>query len=474
MSVPVAQTESEHVEPFEEPTVSTRPARRSTNVPVEADQPVSGYRIDDVGVSAGFFESVVVNNADVIVVIDDEGRFRFVNDAAKRVLGHDPADLVGRNGFEFIHPDDIGLAAESLVSTVADGGVREPLLIRLMNASGDWYPVEILTNNLSDDDDVRGLVITARDMAARGESEATAAENRDLFEQAFERAPIGMALVEPTGAIRRANSALAETMGLSIQDLIGRNLVGLAHPDDRRVAIAMAEEVLDGHEPPAVELRFVRQDGELAWARATATMVRDEKGVGLYAVVHVEDVTEETRLRNELHRAATHDPLTGALNRAGLEARYATSVVESSEPCAFILVDLDRFKPVNDTYGHHVGDQLLQYVVGRLTRTVRGSASIARIGGDEFVVYVRKVESAHHARAIGERIRQSLASPFVVSDHKVHISGSIGVAFLAEPVPMERALLTSDRASYEAKHTGGNGVVIVSVDNSDESSRVSL
>lgn len=463
--MPVAPAESKHAEPRDG---SPRSDQRVGTVPNDGDASPSEASLDHVPVSHEFFESVVVNNADIIVVIDDEGCFEFVNETVTRVLGHDPADLIGRSGFEFIHPDDVGLAAESLVSTVSDGGVREPLLIRLMDVHGNWCPVEILTNNLSENDAIRGLVITARDMSARGDSEATAAENRDLFEQAFERAPIGMALVEPTGPIRRANSALAETLGLAQQDLIGRSLVGLAHRDDRRVALEMAQEVIEGRDPPALELRFVRPDGELAWARATATMVRDENGDGLYAVVHVEDVTEETRLRQELHRAATHDPLTGALNRAGLEARYATAVVESADPCAFILVDLDRFKPVNDTYGHHVGDQLLQYVVGRLTRTVRGTASIARIGGDEFVVYVRNVENAQQARVIGDRIRQSLSAPFVVSGHKVHISGSIGVAFLSEPVPMERALMTSDRASYQAKHIGGNGAVVVSVDNSDE------
>lgn len=430
-------------------------------------------RIDDaVGstrMSAAFFESLVVNNADMIAVIDEQGCFQFVSNAVCRILGHDPRDLIGENGFGFIHPDDVGLAAESLLSSVSHGGVREPLLIRLLGHDGAWHAIEILTHNLIDDEAVRGLVVTARDMSARHESELTAVENQNLFEQAFERAPIGMALVEPEGAIRRANSALAEILGTSIQDLVGKSLVGMAHPDDRRAAISKAVEVMNGGDPPAIEVRFERVDGQIAWARVSATMVNDEDGVGLYAIVHVEDVTEQTMLRQELHQAATHDPLTGVLNRSGLESRYATSVLRSSDPSAFILVDLDRFKPVNDTYGHYVGDQLLQYVAGRLTRTIRGEATIARIGGDEFVAHVAGVESVDQARAIGERIRRALAATFVVSDHKVNVSGSIGVAFLAEPVPIELALQASDRASYHAKHNGGDRVVVVAVERSDQS-----
>lgn len=417
--------------------------------------------------SAAFFESLVVNNADMIAVIDERGVFRFVSDAVRRILGHEPDDLVGQNGFAFVHPDDVGLAAESLLSSVTGGGVREPLLIRLLDKDGRWRATEILTHNLIGDEVVGGLVVTARDMTARHDSELTAVENQNLFEQAFERAPIGMALVEPEGAIRRANAVLAEMLGTTIQDLIGRSLVAMAHPEDRRLAIRTAAEVLGGEEPPAIEVRFERVDGQLAWARVSATMVHDEDGVGLYAIVHVEDVTEQTRLRQELHRAATHDPLTGVLNRSGLEAQYAASVLRSPEPSAFILVDLDRFKPVNDTYGHYVGDQLLQYVAGRLTRTIRGEATIARIGGDEFVAHVAGVENVDQARVIGERIRRSLAATFVVSEHKVNVSGSIGVAFLPEPVPIEQAVMASDRASYHAKHTGGDRVVVVTVERAD-------
>lgn len=438
------------------------PYARTVHPPTVEEDPVP-TDIDEAA-RLDFLEAIVRDNGDMIAVIDDMGRFTFVSEAARRTLGHAPEDLVGRDGFEIIHPDDLGLAAESLVSTVAGGpGVREPLLLRLRQADGAWREVEILTNNLSSDGRVAGLVVTARDMAARRQSEATAKEARDLFEQAFDRAPIGMVLVEVDGVIRRANAALARMLGMPVQELVGCNIVRLAHPDDRRGAARHAMASLSGEDQPALELRFVRPDGTLAWARATSTIVRGEDASPLYGVVQVEDVTEQQVLRAELQRAATHDPLTGVLNRAGLALHYDRYMRTSRQPSAFVLIDLDGFKPVNDRYGHHAGDQLLVYVAGRLRRTIRGDATIGRIGGDEFVAHIGGVADPEQAMAIGDRVRRTISAPFVVEGHKVQVSGSIGVGFLRGPTNLEDALLASDRASYRAKHAGGNRVELADV-----------
>ncbi|MBS1839074.1 MAG: PAS domain S-box protein [Actinobacteria bacterium] len=413
--------------------------------------------------SPELFEALVADNADMIAVIDEGGRFIFVSEAARRILGLDPEAMVGQDGFALIHPEDIGLAVESMATTVASGsGVREPLLLRLRQSDGAWRQVEILTNNLTGDERVRGLVITARDMTARHESERTAAQARDLFEQVFDRAPIGMAIVENDGTLRRVNSALATMLGSTMQGIVGSDLIRLAHPEDRRRAADHALAILSGEERAPIEVRFVRMDGDLAWARVTATVIRADDGSPLHAIVQTEDVTEQQNLRAELQRAATHDPLTGLLNRAGLESAYARWMLRPS-PSAFLLVDLDGFKPVNDTYGHSVGDRLLQCIAGRLRDTLRDDATIARIGGDEFVVHVAGVADAERATVVGERIRAALASPFGVEGHQITVGGSVGVAFVERPVDLEGVLVASDRASYRAKHAGGNQVTLVTI-----------
>ncbi|MCB1257198.1 MAG: diguanylate cyclase [Microthrixaceae bacterium] len=409
------------------------------------------------------FEALVRDNADMVAVIDLEGRFVFASDAVRWTLGREPDWFIGRDGFEIIHPDDLGSAAESLASTVASGsGVREPLLLRLLHADGTWRAVEILTNNLSGDERVHGLVITARDMSARRQSELTAIEARDLFEQAFTRAPIGMAIVGNDGELRRVNHALATMIGSTIQTMIGQNLINLAHAEDQPGALSYARDVFKGKEPPAFEVRFVRLDGDIAWARVTASLIRCEDGSPLHSVVQIEDVTEQHRLRDELKRAATHDPLTGLLNRAGLEESYERFERRSGNNSAVLLIDLDRFKPVNDTFGHHAGDRLLQFVAARLREALRGGSVIARIGGDEFVAHIEGVTDAEQAVGVAERVRRTLASPFVVSGNRINIAGSIGVVYMETSVDLEDALACSDRASYLAKRSGGDQVSLCS------------
>ena len=349
--------------------------------------------------SPGLFESMVRENADMIAVIDPLGRFAFVNEAARRILGWDSEQWIGRDGFELIHPDDHGLAAESLASTIEEGGVREPLLLRLRHADGSWRHVEILANNLTQHERVAGLLITARDVSARQQAERSADEARDRFEQAFDRAPIGMAIVANDGKLLRVNAALSRMLNSPMQELTGQNLLGLAHPQDRAAATRHAVAVLnDDHDRP-VEVRFLRQDGSSAWARVTSTMIRDANGAPLHAIVQIEDVTEQRIMRELLEQAATHDPLTNLLNRAGLEVRFDQATDDESS--ALLLVDLDGFKLVNDTHGHAAGDLLLQHVAHRIRDCLRISDIAARIGGDEFVVYVREVTDARDALAVG-------------------------------------------------------------------------
>ena len=406
--------------------------------------------------SPGLFESMVRENADMIAVIDPLGRFAFVNEAARRILGWDSEQWIGRDGFELIHPDDHGLAAESLASTIEEGGVREPLLLRLHHADGSWRHVEILANNLTRHERVAGLLITARDVSARQQAERSADEARDRFEQAFDRAPIGMAIVANDAKLLRVNAALSRMLNSPMQELTGQNLLGLAHPQDRAAATRHAVAVLnDDHDRP-IEVRFLRHDGSSAWARVTSTMIRDANGAPLHAIVQIEDVTEQRIMRELLEQAATHDPLTNLLNRAGLEVRFDQATDDESS--ALLLVDLDGFKLVNDTHGHAAGDLLLQQVAHRIRDCLRISDIAARIGGDEFVVHVREVTDARDALAVGERIRTAIERPVRLPKGTALVTGSVGVALLHGPVDLERALLAADRASYDAKREGGNRV----------------
>jgi diguanylate cyclase (GGDEF)-like protein/PAS domain S-box-containing protein len=404
-------------------------------------------------------DAVLSNSSDLVVVVDPTGTLSFVSQAADRILGHDPQFWLGRDVFDLLHPDDIGRAAEALAGSVDTGpGVKDPMELRVLHADGGWREVEIIANNLLDVEHVGGLVITARDISDRLRAQASADQARDRFEQAFDRAPIGMVLVANDGHLVRANEALADMVGRTVRDLTGESLFALAHPDDRAEAIERALAVLHRDDTDPIELRFVRLDGRTAWARITSTVIRDEDGTPQHTIAHIEDVTDQRTLRDQLERAAAHDPLTGLLNRAGFANRFAGIAETSEGPGALLLIDLDGFKAVNDAHGHAAGDELLELIAQRLVDSVRVTDLVGRLGGDEFAIHQPDVVDAAHVVALGERVRAALAAPFRISAGVVSVSGSVGVAMLDGSVTLARALAAADAASYAAKRAGGDRV----------------
>lgn len=405
-------------------------------------------------------DAVLSSSSDMIVVIDEQLKLSFVSQGSWKVLGRDPAEWVGRDAFELIHPDDIGRAAESALESIeADAGPRPAIAARLLHADGTWRHTQLVGNNMVDNDHVHGLVVTVHDLSAQLEAEATAAAASDRFEQAFARAPIGMALIANDGRLIRSNQALATMLGRTVQDLAGEQLISLAHPEDRQTATERALSILANDDREPLELRFIGTRGHTAWVRVTATVVRDESGNPEHTIAHFEDVTEQKRAHERLERAAAHDPLTGLLNRAGFSRQFADNAgAGTASSGALLLIDLDGFKPVNDAHGHAAGDELLVQVSQRLSESVRSTDLVGRLGGDEFAIYQADVSDAAMVVTLGERVRASLSRPFEIAAGVVRISGSVGVAMLDGEVELTRALAAADAASYAAKRSGGDRI----------------
>jgi diguanylate cyclase (GGDEF)-like protein/PAS domain S-box-containing protein len=403
-------------------------------------------------------DAVLSNSSDVVVVIDEAARLTFLNDAMYRVLGHRPAEWIGREVYELLHPDDVGHTITELAASMERGETAmSPVVVRVRDAEGRWRHVEVIANSMEGSRSVAGVVITARDISERLRAEASADEARDRFEQAFDRAPIGMALIANDGHLLRANEALAAMVGRTVPELTDESLFHLVHPDDRAEALDRALAVLSRSDNDPIEVRFVCGDGRTAWARVTSTVIHDEDGLPQHTIAHIEDVTEQRTVREQLERAAAHDPLTGLLNRAGFANRVAEAAHSGpARSAALLIIDLDGFKNVNDSHGHAAGDELLVLIARRLVDSVRITDLVARLGGDEFAIYQPDAADAAVVVALGERVRATLATPFELRAGTVHISGSVGVALLDGAVTLSRALATADAASYAAKRSGGD------------------
>jgi diguanylate cyclase (GGDEF)-like protein/PAS domain S-box-containing protein len=284
------------------------------------------------------------------------------------------------------------------------------------------------------------------------------AHAQELFELVFEQAPIGMALLSPEGRWVRVNRALLQMTGYSSEELLSKTFQELTHPDDLAADLELVRQLLAGEiRDYQLEKRYFHADGHVIAAILSVSLMRDHEGRPVNFISQIQDITERKVIEEQLRHLADHDPLTGLHNRRLLERELARQVGRCrrhGEHAALLVLDLDGFKQVNDTYGHKTGDDLLKVVAVALERRLRGTDMVARLGGDEFAVLLPNIE-ASAAYAVAEDLKRLVASCVVnVGASRVNPTVSIGVATIDHDVASdESVLIGADRAMYAAKES---------------------
>ncbi len=301
----------------------------------------------------------------------------------------------------------------------------------------------------------------SEDRAQRArQSMSVLSASADVFETFFDRARMGLALADLATSYVRVNDTYAELLGRAPEDLVGVTFTEVLHPDDRLPELMRVDDLLSGREESlSAEERYVAPDGRVLWVLHGVSLVRDADGQPAWFAVSAQDITERRRVETELRaltatltERAVRDPLTGLSNRTLLLERLRAVLARDArtgQSTAVLFLDLDGFKAVNDKYGHVTGDEVLQVVAKRLAGAVRPSDTVARIGGDEFVVLVEGA-SDQVVDAVVERLRAAVVEPLPTLDLKVGVS--IGVALSTRGEAEPRALITAaDKAMYEEK-----------------------
>jgi diguanylate cyclase (GGDEF)-like protein/PAS domain S-box-containing protein len=277
------------------------------------------------------------------------------------------------------------------------------------------------------------------------------------FRIVFDSADIAIAIGDTDGTLVDANRGLADMIGVQTEQLRGISIYDFAHPDDQGEirALIFDELVPAGEGSVKMERRLLRSDGSVGWVAFTITYVRGIAGHGDYLLAVGEDVTERHRLQEELHWQARHDPLTGLANRRYLLERIqaVSAAARDDDQVGLCFVDLDRFKPINDMYGHGTGDRVLTEVAARFGDSVRDQdCLIARIGGDEFVALIPPPAGNDIVTTIADRLQSALTEAISVDGHQLHVSASIGA--IVTPLvgsDAESLLDSADTVLYLAK-----------------------
>jgi diguanylate cyclase (GGDEF)-like protein/PAS domain S-box-containing protein len=379
--------------------------------------------------------------------------FTAVDPAMCEILGWSADQLVGRRALEIVHPDDHDMGIANWVEMLATPGLGRRVRLRHRHGDGHWVWLEITNQNRLDDpshgDVVSEMVDISDEMAAHAALEA----REQLLHELAETVPLGLFHSDPQGRILFANERLLTILQIPRADSVD-DVASAINAADRPAMQDGVRQVMSGLGEVDLEVR-IPSDGAARYGalslRAPARVTPEFSGF----IGCLEDVTDAVMMRRRMEVQAKYDALTECHNRSStLEA--VASRVEGLDPdrsrgLALLYVDLDRFKPVNDEYGHAVGDQILKVMANRLRRFTRSEDIVGRIGGDEFVVCSR-VDSEASAIELAESLRKRLCTPTDINGRRIDLSASIGVAWINDPTGDVDALVdAADSAMYASK-----------------------
>jgi diguanylate cyclase (GGDEF)-like protein/PAS domain S-box-containing protein len=390
-----------------------------------------------------------------ITVTDAEGRIVYTNPAEARMHGYTTEELVGKHAQVLAPPPARqGVAPPQLAAL--KGWRRESFNVR---KDGSLFPVQLVSDVVTDAFGTPiGIVTCCVDISERRQAEAAQRASEARYRKLFDRNLAGVYRATVEGAILECNDALARILGWSSRQEVRSRRVADFYFRKRDLKRVMEDlyrlGTLAAHE---IELR--RRDGSPVWVLANASLLEEGGGPPIVEGTLV-DITQRKLARRQLEFQAHHDGLTGLPNRALLEQRLA-AVLRHAERggggLALLYLDVDRLKEINDTLGHDAGDALLRGLGDRLANCLRREDTVARVGGDEFVVLLPAVRTRQEAAGVAQKLLKALANGFQLEGHEVQVTASLGIALYPEDGSDAAALRRqADAALYRAKQLGRN------------------
>jgi diguanylate cyclase (GGDEF)-like protein/PAS domain S-box-containing protein len=284
-------------------------------------------------------------------------------------------------------------------------------------------------------------------------------ESEEYFRNAFDNAA-GMAVINPDGKWMQVNESLCSMLGYSEQELLTQGFQAITHPDDLGNDLSNLYQLLAKKIPGyQLEKRYSHKSGTTVWVLQSASLIHDADGQPRHVIFQIQDISDRKKAEESIQHAAFHDALTGLPNRTLFSDRLKMAVERAKRDeryeFAVIFIDLDRFKIVNDSLGHGIGDQLLIDLSRRLENGTRAVDTVARLGGDEFAILQEDIASRDDTTDLTERLQSSLKEPFILDGHPFSTTASMGIAYSGSGYDRpEDILRDADTAMYRAKANG--------------------
>jgi diguanylate cyclase (GGDEF)-like protein/PAS domain S-box-containing protein len=409
---------------------------------------------DELRESEMRYKTLFDSAADAIFVHDLKGRFLDVNTVACQRYGYSKAEFLQMT------PQDITTSgrAKNILQRVEEIRTQGYFLYETVHVRRDGTNIPTELSSQIIEYSGRPVVLSiARDITERKQAEEALRESEARLRKLFEAIPEAVMVHDEEGNILHINDVGAKRLEWSAKDLAGKNL--------REIVKIESAALIPDHVRMArrngsctFETTYISRTGRTIVAEVNESPIELEGKSVILSVAR--DITERKRAERQLAYIATHDALTGLPNRVLFSDRLNLALAQAQRhqhKLAVLLLDLDRFKDINDTLGHSVGDQFLRVTGKRLKGLLRKSDTLARMGGDEFLFLVTEIARSENATEVARKILDAFQEPFLVDDHELRTTASIGVViFPDDGVDADTLLKNADIAMYRAKQKGRN------------------
>jgi diguanylate cyclase (GGDEF)-like protein/PAS domain S-box-containing protein len=406
------------------------------------------------------FKTLFDSNRDAVMLLDSNGLFDCNEQTLKTFGCNTRAEFYSKHLADLSPPqqpsgaDSTVLASSHFATAMVQGSHRFDWLHRRADNGMD-FPAEVLLSSL-ELDGRKILQASVRDITERKHAE----ENLRITASVFENSQEGILISDSDNLIIDVNSAFTTITGYSREEVLGRNPNLMSSGRQSKVFYTKMWQSLSLDKSWRGEVWDKRKSGEVYASQLSISVICDDNDKALRYVAVFSDITHIKNHEAELNRIAHYDALTGIPNRVLLADRMKQAIAQTGREQRLLSIcylDLDGFKPINDTMGHEAGDQVLIEVAKRIGNTIRGGDTVARLGGDEFVVLLLGQEKGEESVATLERMLLSISQPIIVNGKSHSLSASIGVSmYPLDDEDSDTLLRHADQAMYVAKQSGKN------------------